>query len=121
MSANKRDHAPLLLYKKCEERDPVLKGLNKMLIIFLFELAYSELQAHYPNLATLRTLISGIPIPREGEDTEEILLTLAPSPLPSEPAIPPHRQPLLAILSRLHGEGIISITFFYKENLFTNK
>ncbi|KAF7414832.1 hypothetical protein HZH68_003321 [Vespula germanica] len=65
-----------------------------------------ELQAHYPNLAILRTLISGIPIPREGEDTEEILLTLAPSPLPSEPAIPAHRQPLLAILSKLHGEDV---------------
>lgn len=112
MSANKCDRAPFLLYQKYEEH--VLKRLNKMLIIFLFEFAYSELQAHYPNLAILRTLISGIPIPREGEDTEEILLTLAPSPLPSEPAIPTHRQPLLAILSKLHGEGIISIIFLQK-------
>ena len=69
-------------------------------------LTYSELQVHYPNLVTLRTLVSGIPMPREGEDIEEILITVPPTP-PPESIIPQHWPSLLTTLSKLQGEGTI--------------
>lgn len=70
-------------------------------------LTYSELQVHYPNLVTLRTLVSGIPMPREGEDIEEILITVPPTPPPTESIIPQHWPSLLTTLSKLQGEGMI--------------
>lgn len=66
---------------------------------------YSELQVNYSNLPALRTLVSGIPIPREGEDIDDILITVTPTPYSSEPAIPQHWQSLLVTLTKLHGEG----------------
>lgn len=67
---------------------------------------YSELQINYPNLEALRILVSGIPMPREGEDADDILITIAPAPHRSEPVIPEHWQSLLGTLSKLYGEGI---------------
>lgn len=67
-----------------------------------------ELQVHYPNLVTLRTLVSGIPVPREGEDIEEVLITVPPTPLPIEPIIPQHWPSLLTTLSKLQGEDVFS-------------
>lgn len=67
------------------------------------------MQVHYPNLITLRTLVSGIPVPREGEDVEEILITIPPTPPPSESIIPQHWPSLLTTLSKLQGEGMIKI------------
>lgn len=66
---------------------------------------YSELQINYPNLDALRVLVSGIPMPREGEDADDILITIAPPPHRSEPVIPEHWQSLLGTLSKLYGEG----------------
>jgi len=62
------------------------------------------LQANHPNLIALRTLVSGIPMPRDGEDTD-ILIAIAPSPPSSEPIIPQHWQSLLSTLTKMHGEG----------------
>ncbi|KAG7214008.1 hypothetical protein KM043_001378 [Ampulex compressa] len=67
-----------------------------------------ELQVHYSSLTSLRALVSGIPIPREGEDMEEILVTITPTPLPPEMAIPQHWPSLLATLTKLHGEDVFS-------------
>ncbi|XP_017798364.1 PREDICTED: integrator complex subunit 1 [Habropoda laboriosa] len=67
-----------------------------------------ELQVHYPNLVTLRTLVSGIPVPREGEDLEEVLITVPPTPPPSESIIPQHWPSLLGTLSKLQGEDVFS-------------
>lgn len=64
----------------------------------------SELQLNYPNLVALRALVSGIPIPREGEDVDDMPIAVAPTPQPSEP-IPQHWQSLLTTLAKLHGEG----------------
>lgn len=69
---------------------------------------YSELQMHYPNLISLRTLVSGIPLPREGEDIEEILVTIPPTAPPPEAVIPQHWPTLLATLSKLHGEDVFN-------------
>lgn len=44
-------------------------------------------------------------MPREGEDADDILITIAPTLHPSEPTLPPHWQSLLTTLSKLHGEG----------------
>jgi len=63
------------------------------------------LQANYSNVSALRTLVSGIPIPREGEDVDDILITITSAPNPSEPAIPQHWQSLLTTLTKMHGEG----------------
>lgn len=65
------------------------------------------MQVHYPNLVTLRTLVSGIPVPREGEDVEEVLITVPPTPPPTESIIPQHWQSLLTTLSKLQGEGTL--------------
>jgi len=59
----------------------------------------------YSNVPALRTLVSGIPIPREGEDMDDILITITPALHPPEPTIPQHWQSLLATLTKLHGEG----------------
>ena len=66
----------------------------------------SELQANYPSIISLRVLVSGIPMPREGEDSDNILITIAPTLHPPEPTIPQHWQSLLTTLFKLHGEGI---------------
>lgn len=44
---------------------------------------------------------------KEGEDVEEVLITIPPTPPPSEPIIPQHWPSLLATLSKMQGEGII--------------
>lgn len=64
-----------------------------------------ELQVHYPNLISLRALVSGIPMPKEGEDADDIPITIAPTPSPTESAIPQHWQSLLTTLTKMHGEG----------------
>lgn len=82
------------------------------------------MQVHYPNLVTLRTLVSGIPVPREGEDIEEVLITVPPTPLSIEPIIPQHWPSLLTTLSKLQGEGmiqkfaLISINFYYNTRMY---
>lgn len=73
-------------------------------LIYTYIRIYSELQIHYPNLISLRALVSGIPMPREGEDADDILITVAPVPPPTE-SIPQYWQSLLATLTKLHGEG----------------
>lgn len=45
-------------------------------------------------------------MPREGEDIEEILITVPPTP-PPESIIPQHWPSLLTTLSKLQGEGMI--------------
>ncbi|XP_012235506.1 integrator complex subunit 1 [Linepithema humile] len=70
--------------------------------------ALHELQINYPSIIPLRTLVSGIPMPREGEDIDDILITIAPTLHPSEPTIPTHWQSLLTTLSKLHGEDVLS-------------
>lgn len=69
----------------------------------------SELQLQNPGLASLRTLLSGIPVPREGEDEdgEELIVAIVPPPPPPEPTISQHWSSLLATLNKLHGEGMI--------------
>lgn len=67
-----------------------------------------ELQIQHPGLVSLRTLVSGIPVPREGEDGEEVLIAVAPTPPPSEPIIPQHWPSLLATLSKLHGDDVFA-------------
>ncbi|XP_076239229.1 integrator complex subunit 1 isoform X3 [Calliopsis andreniformis] len=67
-----------------------------------------ELQVHYPNLVTLRTLVSGIPVPKEGGDVEEVLITIPPTPPPSESIIPQHWPSLLSTLLKLHGEDVFN-------------
>ncbi|XP_015601368.1 integrator complex subunit 1 isoform X2 [Cephus cinctus] len=64
-----------------------------------------ELQMQHPGLISLRTLMSGIPVPREGEDGEEVLVTVAPTP-PPEPIVPQHWPALLVTLTKLHGEDV---------------
>lgn len=79
-----------------------------ILFVYIYNLhirMYSELQVNYPNLDALRILVSGIPMPREGEDADDILITIAPVPHRSEPVIPEHWQSLLGTLSKLYGEG----------------
>jgi len=68
------------------------------------------LQVNYSNVPALRTLVSGIPIPREGEDMDDILITITPALHPPEPTIPQHWQSLLVTLTKLHGEGTRSIS-----------
>lgn len=46
-------------------------------------------------------------MPREGEDIEEILITVPPTPPPTESIIPQHWPSLLTTLSKLQGEGMI--------------
>lgn len=67
-----------------------------------------ELQLQNPGLASLRTLMSGIPVPRDGEDEdgEEVLVAVVPPPPPSEPMIPQHWASVLATLNKLHGEDV---------------
>ncbi|XP_072761874.1 integrator complex subunit 1 [Anoplolepis gracilipes] len=67
-----------------------------------------ELQVNYPNLDALRILVSGIPMPREGEDADDILITIAPAPHRSEPVIPEHWQSLMGTLSKLYGEDVFN-------------
>lgn len=49
--------------------------------------------------------MSGIPIPREGEDADDILITVTPTPHSSESTIPQQWQSLLGTLTKLHGDG----------------
>ncbi|XP_012280876.1 integrator complex subunit 1 [Orussus abietinus] len=67
-----------------------------------------ELQMQHLGLVSLRNLISGIPIPREGEDNEEVLVTIAPTPPPTKPLIPQHWTSLLTTLTKLHGEDVFA-------------
>ncbi|XP_011642756.1 integrator complex subunit 1 isoform X2 [Pogonomyrmex barbatus] len=94
----------VLLLQSYVSHDPqrALKYLQKHAHIL------HELQANYPNSPALRTLVSGIPIPREGEDTDDILITVTPAPPSSEPVIPQHWQSLLATLTKLHGEDVLN-------------
>lgn len=83
-------------------------------VILMLLLIFSELQAHYPQLMSLRTLTSGIPIPREGEDGKQIAVTIAPSLPISESALPGHWPSLLLTLKKIQGEGnFFSATFFH--------
>ncbi|KAG5319212.1 INT1 protein, partial [Pseudoatta argentina] len=70
--------------------------------------ALHELQVHYSNVPALRTLVSGIPMPREGEDMDDILITVTPALHPPEPTIPQHWQSLLTTLAKLYGEDVLS-------------
>lgn len=79
-----------------------LKYLHKRALLL------HELQINYPNLEALRILVSGIPMPREGEDADDILITIAPAPHRSEPVIPEHWQSLLGTLSKLYGEDVFN-------------
>ncbi|XP_025155435.1 integrator complex subunit 1 isoform X3 [Harpegnathos saltator] len=76
-----------------------------------------ELQVHYPNLTALRVLVSSIPVPKEGDDADDIPITIAPTLSPAESVFPQHWQSLLATLTKLHGEGdrafIITETFSF--------
>lgn len=77
-----------------------------------------ELQMHYPGVNALRTLVSGIPMPREGDDADDILITIAPAPSPAESVPSQHLQSLVATLSKLQGEGIVKcpfVIFFFNE------
>ncbi|XP_032686897.1 integrator complex subunit 1 isoform X2 [Odontomachus brunneus] len=67
-----------------------------------------ELQVHYPNLISLRALVSGIPMPKEGEDADDIPITIAPTPSPTESGVPQHWQSLLTTLTKLHGEDVFN-------------
>lgn len=59
-----------------------------------------------PSLVSLRTLMSSVPIPREGEDNDEMLVTVAPTLPPQESSVPPHWSTLLVTLNKLQGEGM---------------
>ncbi|XP_014467728.1 PREDICTED: integrator complex subunit 1 isoform X2 [Dinoponera quadriceps] len=64
-----------------------------------------ELQVH---LVALRALVSSIPMPKDGDDANDILITITPTLLPAEPAIPQHWQSLLTTLTKLHGEDVFN-------------
>jgi len=52
-------------------------------------------------------------MPREGEDMDDILITVTPALHPPEPTIPQHWQSLLTTLAKLHGEGTKSNSIKY--------
>lgn len=77
-----------------------------MLILFF---AYSDLQAHYLGLESLRSLVSGIPIPRDGENGESVLVT---STFHRNAPTPPlaHWSGLLATLTKIQGDGLYNFS-----------
>ncbi|XP_011171982.1 integrator complex subunit 1 [Solenopsis invicta] len=67
-----------------------------------------ELQINYSNVPALRTLVSGIPIPREGEDADDVLITITPALHPPESTFPQHWQSMLPTLTKMHGEDVFN-------------
>ena len=63
------------------------------------------MKAHYLGLESLRRLVSGIPLPREGENCDSnILITVALSHRSPSPPLS-HWPSLIATLANLQGDG----------------
>ena len=72
---------------------------------------FREIQGLYPGMTSLRTLVAGIPGPREGNNGEEIFVTGAP-PVSADPGLPSHWPALIMTLGKIHGEGNRNRGFF---------
>ena len=93
------------------------------LFLYLLELfirVVSEMQGR-PGLSSLRNLLSGIPVPREGEDGDDSLVMVAPAPPPPEPLISQQFSNSLPTLRKLQGDGNTFFQLIYcSSNLLLN-
>lgn len=67
-----------------------------------------ELQGR-PGLNSLRTLMSGIPVPREGEDDDDALIIVAPVLPPPEPLFTQQFSASLPTLKKLYGDDVLDV------------
>jgi hypothetical protein len=62
---------------------------------------------YHPNLPSLRTLLSGISLPKTDEEGGEIIVAMAAPPPAADPS--PAWTPRLASLSKMQGDGKIVV------------
>lgn len=71
-----------------------------------FTISYSDLQGHFLNLENLRSLVSGIPVPWEGDKGETMLITATFNRNgPSPPLSHEYLSQLMITLSKMQGDG----------------
>ena len=64
---------------------------------------------YHPNLSSLRTLLSGISLPKTDEEGGEIIIAVAAPPPASDQT--PSWAPRLASLNKMQGDGEYSYLF----------